>query len=57
MYGLVEMTNAEIVAAGGVFLREETYASDHYGGWITDKVYLLDGEEVASDRDWTFTNF
>lgn len=28
MYGLVEMTNAEIVAAGGVFLREETYASD-----------------------------
>ena len=54
MAKMVKMTEAEIVAAGGVFVREDTYFNDHYDGWVTDYIYLLDGEEVYSHIDWVF---
>ena len=54
MAKMVDMREAEIVAAGGVFVRQETNYSDQYGGFVTDHIYLLDGEEVYSDVDWIF---
>lgn len=54
MAKMVDMKEAEIVAAGGVFVRQETNYNDHYDGWITDHVYLLNGEEVYSNVDWVF---
>lgn len=51
---ILDLTNSEIKAQGGVFLRTETEFSNHYSGYIETKVFLLNGEEVISNGDWVF---
>lgn len=53
---LIDLKNKEIEEKGGIFLRTETEFDDHYGGWITFNVYLLNGNEVSSSTDWDFQN-
>ncbi len=53
---MINMTNTEIKAAGGVYIGTETYFDNHYGGWMTHEVFLLNGEEVISNSDWDFQN-
>lgn len=52
---ILDLTNSEIKAQGGVFLRTETEFSNHYGGYIETEVFLLKGEEVTSNVDWIFS--
>lgn len=54
MAKMIDMKEEDIIKAGGVFLRQETNYSDQYGGWITDHIYILNGEEVYSNTDWIF---
>lgn len=53
---LIDLKNKEIEEKGGIFLRTETEFDDHYGGWITFNVYLLNGKEVSSSTDRDFQN-
>jgi hypothetical protein len=55
MKGL-KKSNKEIKEMGGKFLRLCTDFDNHYGGWITNEVYLLNGEEVFSLTEWEFQN-
>lgn len=49
-------SNKEIKEMGGIFLRLCTDFDNHYSGWITNEVYLLNGEEVFSLTEWDFQN-
>ncbi|CAL7893612.1 RSAM-modified peptide [Fusobacterium necrophorum subsp. funduliforme] len=52
---LVKLSNKEIEQQGGVFMRYSNWEfSNHYGGFIRHKVYLLNGEEVFSFKNWEF---
>ena len=53
---LIDLTNKEIEKNGGIFLRTVTEFDDHYGGWLTFNIYLLNGKEVSSSTDWDFQN-
>lgn len=52
---MVKMTNNEIEKMGGVFARySEWEYSNHYGGYIRYKIYILNNEEVFSYNTWEY---
>lgn len=53
-YDLVGLSNQEIEKQGGVYLGTDIYFNDHYDGYIEHKIYLLNGNQVASNVDWEF---
>ena len=55
MKGL-DKTNSEIENLGGTLIETQTEFDNHYGGWITYNIYLLDGQKIYSLTDWDFQN-
>ena len=51
---ILDLTNEEIIEKGGVFLKELEEFNSHYDGYIRNKVFELNGEEVISSLTWEF---